>query len=115
MVDILTSLDNVDLVAKELGCATHPVVVLTGRGVMTAPEILTSLHTVDSSKEGVPLKRVMAGLDACMREEQRQAFPPEAMAVALQQLVTRSASVCSHALLSLGVNDERPDWAVTAA
>lgn len=59
---------------------------------MTAPEILINLHTVEATKEGVPLKRVMVCLDACMKEEQRQAFPPEAMAVALQQLVTRSVA-----------------------
>lgn len=63
--------------------------VPAGSGVMTAPEILISLHSIDTAKDGVPLKRVMVGLDACMKEDQRQAFPPESMAVALQQLVTR--------------------------
>ena len=65
---------------------------IAGSGVMTAPEILISLHSMDTGKDGVPLKRVMVCLDACMKEDQRQAFPPEAMAVALQQLVTRSAA-----------------------
>ena len=58
---------------------------------MTAAEVFISLHGVDAARDGVPLRRVMAALDPCMKEDMRSAFPPESMAVALQQLVTRSA------------------------
>ena len=60
---------------------------------MTAAEVFISLHSVDASLDGVPLRKVMACLDPCMKEDMRHAFPPEAMAVALQQLVTR---YCPH-------------------
>ena len=61
---------------------------------MTAAEVFIGMHGIDASKEGVPLRKVMACLDPCMTEDMRASFPPESMAVALQQLVTRS--VTSH-------------------
>lgn len=61
-----------------------------GQAMMTAAEVLISLHSVDAAKDGVPLRKVMACLDPCMNQDMRAAFPPESMAVALQQLVTRS-------------------------
>lgn len=57
---------------------------------MTAAEVFIGLHSIDASKDGVPLRKVMACLDPCMAEDTRTSFPPESMAVALQQLVTRS-------------------------
>ncbi len=57
--------------------------------MMTAAEVFISLHSIDATKDGVPLRKVMACLDPCMKEDMRPTFPPEAMAVALQQLVTR--------------------------
>ena len=62
-----------------------------GQAMMTAAEVFISLHSVDATKGGVPLRKVMACLDPCMKEDMRSTFPPEAMAVALQQLVTRYA------------------------
>ena len=56
---------------------------------MTAAEVFIALHSVDAGRDGVPLRKVMACLDPCMKEDMRSTFPPEAMAVALQQLVTR--------------------------
>lgn len=66
-------------------CSKHNV----GQGMMTAAEIFISLHSVDAGRDGVPLRRVMSCLDPCMKEDMRPTFPPEAMAVALQQLLTR--------------------------
>ncbi len=57
--------------------------------MMTAAEVFISLHSINATKDGVPLRKVMACLDPCMKEDMRPTFPPEAMAVALQQLVTR--------------------------
>ncbi|KAA6422560.1 MAG: hypothetical protein FRX49_07421, partial [Trebouxia sp. A1-2] len=62
----------------------------SGQAMMTAAEVFISLHSVDATKDGVPLRKVMACLDPCMKEDMRSTFPPEAMAVALQQLVTRN-------------------------
>lgn len=62
----------------------------SGQAMMTAPEVFISLHSIDATKDGVPLRKVMACLDPCMKEDMRSTFPPEAMAVALQQLVTRN-------------------------
>ena len=61
----------------------------TGQALMTAAEVFIALHSVDAARDGVPLRKVMACLDPCMKEDMRSTFPPEAMAVALQQLVTR--------------------------
>ncbi|DBB00785.1 TPA: hypothetical protein ACH3X1_000717 [Trebouxia sp. C0004] len=62
----------------------------SGQAMMTAAEVFISLHSIDATKDGVPLRKVMACLDPCMKEDMRSTFPPEAMAVALQQLVTRN-------------------------
>lgn len=62
--------------------------------MMTAAEVLISLHSIDAAKDGVPLRKVMACLDPCMNQDMRLSFPPESMAVALQQLVTRSVQSC---------------------
>ena len=56
---------------------------------MTAAGVFIGMHSIDASKDGVPLRKVMACLDPCMAEDMRSSFPPESMAVALQQLVTR--------------------------
>lgn len=61
-----------------------------GQALMTAAEVFIGLHSIDATKDGVPLRKVMACLDPCMAEDTRASFPPESMAVALQQLVTRS-------------------------
>ena len=61
-----------------------------GQALMTAAEVFVGMHSIDASKDGVPLRKVMACLDPCMGEDMRGSFPPESMAVALQQLVTRS-------------------------
>ena len=93
-----------------------------GQALMTAAEVLISLHSIDAAKDGVPLRKVMACLDPCMTQDMRAAFPPEAMAVALQQLVTRSAQflLCSKTLPMLPDTDQQhdrkalPAFAVTA-
>ena len=56
---------------------------------MTAAEIFINLHSIDAAKDNIPLRKVMACLDPCMKDDMRSTFPPESMAVALQQLVTR--------------------------
>ena len=75
---------------------------VAGQGLMTAAEIFINLHSIDAAKDKIPLKRVMACLDPCMRDDMRSTFPPESMAVALQQLVTRSAvAPCTVSWMSL--------------
>ena len=69
--------------------AADPSRLNVGQAMMTAAEIFISLHSVDAVRDGVPLRRVMSSLDPCMKEDMRTTFPPEAMAVALQQLLTR--------------------------
>ena len=73
-----------------------------GQAMMTAAEVFISLHSIDASKDEVPLRKVMACLDPCMKEDMRSTFPPEAMAVALQQLVTRYSACYSVPSLLLG-------------
>jgi len=70
--------------------------------MMTAAEVFISLHSIDATKDGVPLRKVMACLDPCMKEDMRSTFPPEAMAVALQQLVTRYSACYPVPSLQLG-------------
>ena len=64
--------------------------------MMTAAEVFIGLHSIDANKDGVALRKVMACLDPCMKEDMRASFPPESMAVALQQLVTRSVFASQH-------------------
>lgn len=50
--------------------------------------VLMAIHSVDRAR--APLKLQIAALNACV--QLRALFPPEALAAALQQLVTRCAA-----------------------
>lgn len=60
-----------------------------GQAMLTAAEVVISLHSVGATRDELPLCKIMACLDPCMKEDVRFTFPPEAMVVALQRLVTR--------------------------
>ena len=77
------------------------LIYYAGKALMTAGEVFISLHSIDAVRDGVPLRKVMACLDPCMKDGMRATFPPESMAVALQQLVTRLDMLTVTALAAL--------------
>lgn len=53
--------------------------------VLTPPEVLIAIHSIDPDKHGIPLKKVTDACNACF--EQRQLFTQQVIAKVLNQLV----------------------------
>ncbi|KAL2902141.1 Symplekin [Bienertia sinuspersici] len=53
--------------------------------VLTPPEVLIAIHSIDPDKDGIPLKKVTDACNACF--EQRQMFTQQVIAKVLNQLV----------------------------
>lgn len=57
---------------------------------MTAPELLVALHALDPAKDSIPLKRILEAVSLCFTPGLHDVFPPDMLAVALQQMVEQS-------------------------
>lgn len=57
---------------------------------MSPAEIMVALHAIDPARDGVTLKKVIEACGVCFSASFRDLFPPEQLAVALQQLVEQA-------------------------
>lgn len=75
------------MVAPPVHAESQTAAAQAGTPVVSSTELLTSLHTLDHSKDAGLMRRTMQAVTVCISSP--ALFPPEALAACINQLMTR--------------------------